>query len=270
MKLVALLAWFDERPDMLRDTIASLPLASVDHLIAVDGAYAAFPNPKAASPRSQRTAILNAAEKAGIGCTLHVPSEVWAENELGKRRFMFQLAETVTGPDDWYFVIDADEVVLTAPGDLEDRLEATDRDVAQCVLLDTPAGNVIHGMVGEDDGENMPMVVDGRFTNHLPMLFRAIRGLSVAWAHNQYVTPDDRYLWAGTLDQRPEVALRFPTFHVDHRFNRSHERRTAATSYYYTRETTGIERQPKSDRPLKWPPGRFTPNLPAPLGALSE
>ena len=257
MRLIALLAWYDERPDMLRDTIASLPIASVDHLVAVDGAYAAFPGGKAASAKPQRTAILAAAQKAGIDCTVHVPSGTWQENEPGKRRFMFRLAEALSTPDDWYFVVDADEVVLKAPDDLKDRLAATDADVAQAVLLDASAGNTIYGLVGEDDGENMPMVVDGRFTNHLPMLFRAIRGLSVAWAHNQYVTPDGRYLWAGTLEQRPEPALRFPTFHVDHRFNRTHERRTAQTSYYYFRETNGIERQPDTNTPLQWPPNRF-------------
>lgn len=256
-----MLAWYDERPDMLRDTIASLPILGVDHLVAVDGAYAAFPGGKAFSARTQRNVVMSAAQDAGIGCTVHIPTETWQENEPGKRRFLFQLGETVTGPDDWYFVVDADEVVLRAPEDLKAVLSETDRDVAQCVLLDADAGNTVYGLVGEDDDENMPMVLEGRFTNHLPMLFRAIRGLSVAWAHNQYVTPDGRWLWAGTLEERPEVALRLPGVVVDHRFCRSHERRTAATAYYYARETQGIERQPRPKNALAWPPNRFAQEL---------
>jgi hypothetical protein len=263
MKLVALLAWYDERPDMLRDMIASLPLLGVDHLVAVDGAYAIFPSAKPASARSQRNAIMAAASDAGIGCTVHVPTTVWEGNETAKRRFLFKAGELVSEPDDWYFVVDADEVVLRAPEDLKDTLANTPLDAAQAVLLDAPApGDVIHGIVGEDDGENMPMILEGRLTNHLPMFFRAIRGLSVAWAHNQYVTPDGRYLWAGTMEVRPEPALRLPGVVVDHRFNRTHERRTAATSYYYRRETEGIERQPRTKKALQWPPNRFTPQLP--------
>jgi hypothetical protein len=262
VKLVALLAWYDERPDMLRDMVKSLTVLGVDHLVAVDGAYAIFPKAKPSSARSQRNAIMAAASDAGIGCTIHIPTTVWEGNETAKRRFLFQLGETVTTEDDWYFVVDADEVVLRAPEDLKDTLANTPLDVAQAVLLDAPAsGDIISGIVGEDDGENMPMILEGRMTNHLPMFFRAIRGLSVAWAHNQYVTPDGRYLWAGTLEVRPEPALRIPQVVVDHRFNRSHERRTAATAYYYARETQGTERQPRPKKPLTWPPNRFTPQL---------
>ncbi len=128
MRIIAVLSWYDEPVDWLRECVASARFC--DHLIAVDGPYAAFPGAfeKPSSPPDQIQAI------RGVwpGCGVHVQPGPW-DGEVAKRDYMFRLA--VAEGADWVFVIDADEVVTDVPGDLRERLAATQLHVAEATLL---------------------------------------------------------------------------------------------------------------------------------------
>ena len=128
MRVVAVLSWYDEPVDWLRECVASARFC--DHLIAVDGPYAAFPgaSAKPSSPPDQSDAIRGAWPSSAV----HTEAEPW-DGEVAKRDYMFRLA--VSEGADWIFVIDADEVVTDYPDDLRGCLAATPRHVAEATLM---------------------------------------------------------------------------------------------------------------------------------------
>src|SRR5262245_27680513 len=129
MRLIGILNWYDEKPAALTACVASMVKAGIDHLVAVDGSYALYPNPEPSSDPVQHDVILGICRGAGIGCTLHVPTEPYPGNEVEKRTLGFQLAEEVSDENDWYFLMDADQIILDATG-LKEALEETELDVA--------------------------------------------------------------------------------------------------------------------------------------------
>jgi hypothetical protein len=139
--ITALLNWYGEPPTWLADCVASAA-RFCHHIVAVDGAYAAFPGALRApsSDPIQAETILHTAHGSGMGCTLYVPREPWWGNEVEKRDRMWQLGQ-LTGAD-WLFSIDADEAVTTVPFDLAERLRDTDADVAEIGL--TEGGTEVH------------------------------------------------------------------------------------------------------------------------------
>jgi hypothetical protein len=136
MKLYGLISWYDEAPSWLSACVASLAKVGCDHIVALDGAYAFYPEGKPRSGPEQAEAIYRTAEGAGMGCTIHAPSEVWLGNEVEKRSKLFEIAEVISEPHvDWWFVMDADQVVVDPdPSTLKPRLEATDLDVAETMF----------------------------------------------------------------------------------------------------------------------------------------
>lgn len=135
MRIIGLLSWYEEPCSWLAETVASAAKLC-DHLIAVDGPYAEFPGAldKPVSPTEQASTILHAAAGVGMGSTVHVSREPWWGNEVEKRTFMFGLAETISTPDDWFLVIDADEVVTKVPQDARELLAKTELDVAKVLI----------------------------------------------------------------------------------------------------------------------------------------
>src|SRR5262245_45497322 len=124
--IVALLCWYEEPASWLAGCVGSLN-GVADHVVAVDGADAAFPG----APRGPRSgpepaaAIVETAAAIGIGCTVHRQANPWLGGEVEKRDFMFELGRTLTsGPQDWLMPIDADERVSQRPPDLAEQLDA--------------------------------------------------------------------------------------------------------------------------------------------------
>src|SRR5262245_32652929 len=131
MNLIALLSWYDERPAWLAGVIASLQKLPVSHVIAVDGAYALYPNGKPYSGPEQHQTIITTARALDIGCTIATPRDVWFGNEVEKRNHCYAIAETIAeGPEDWYFWIDADTFVTSA-GNWLQHVERSSADVAE-------------------------------------------------------------------------------------------------------------------------------------------
>jgi hypothetical protein len=240
MKLIGLLSFYDEPvPDLLA-CIASLAEHGVDELVAVDGAYALYPGGRARSHPDQHAAIVLACRQVGMGCTLHVPRTVWRGNEVEKRTFMFSLANATASDGDWFWVMDADQVVLETPEDFKDRLQATDRLVAAVTFKDTVAERL--------NLKNMPV----RFS--VRDLFRA-QPITVETNHCTYVAGDGRLLWGGNgdvvqerLGQPLEPCLDLmDDVLVEHRPDRRpDERMRGKFGYYRNRDAAKIERGPCS------------------------
>ena len=218
MKLVALLAWYDERPDWLAATVESLRLLEADHLVAVDGAYEHFPDARSTSPPDQAAAITAACARSGFRCEIHHPTAPWA-TEVEKRNYLFREGQRLGA--DWFFVVDADEVVQDAT-DVEAQLAQTELDVAAPLFHDLAAPRHIRHAAAP---------------RRLRMFFRAIPGLRVQVNHHTYVTPDGRRLWGG---HPCEPALALDSVIVTHR-RRDPERRARALEYYRRRDELKLE-----------------------------
>jgi hypothetical protein len=139
VRLHALLSFYDEPVELLVASIASLKLAGVDHLVALDGAYALYPDAKARSDANQHAVIVMTCRELDIACTLHAPSEPWAGNEPGKRTALFALGWALADDGDWFMVHDADTFIVKAPDDLKTRLATSDCEAATVQVLDTVA-----------------------------------------------------------------------------------------------------------------------------------
>lgn len=232
MRIVGLLSWYQESPAMLA-TAVTTAAPFLDHLVAVDGAYSFFPDAQGQSPLEQATTIRDAALAHNLGLTLHQPREPWRENEVEKRSFMFHLAESVTEPTDWYYIIDADEQVTHVHSDPRELLEATDLD----------AGEVTYWWHRpHTTPEDRPFATPLREQQGLIKFFRAVRGLHCHTAHHRYRAPDGRYLWnPGGRESVEPVDLR-DVIRVQHR-NQERDlwRQQEAQTYYTRRDTYRIE-----------------------------
>lgn len=164
-------SFYDENPAWLAECVAATAKLA-DHIVCVDGAYAAFPGSlrKPFSPADQIDAIVHTAAGCGIGLTVHQVRQPWWDGEVGKRNFMMQLAMSMTEPEDWLFRVDADEF-LQAPVDTRLRLATTKCDVAEVMLVENDPQS------GEDG------------QHPLRCLFRAIPGIKIEGAHFLVTAP---------------------------------------------------------------------------------
>lgn len=233
MRLIALLSWFDEPIEDLVACITSAQEHGVDHVVAVDGKYALYPADEHVSDSRQHAAVVLACRQLGLGLTLHVPAAEWAGGEVEKRTFHFALAHAVSQPGDWFWIMDADEIVVKTPPDLKDRLRATELDCADIEAEDAVAVRL--------NLKDMPE----RFS--VRHLFRA-QPITVVTNHITYVSGDGRLLWgyAGgdqpledALDLTEDVLIEH---HPDRR--RSRERLLAKYQYYAQRNAEKVERGP--------------------------
>lgn len=229
MRLHALLSFYDEPPELLMASIASLQVAGVDHVVALDGAYALYPDAQPASHPNQHAAIVLTCRELGMACTLHAPSEPWAGNEPEKRTALFALGWALADPGDWFMVHDADMAITKAPDDLKHRLKQTDRDVAKVEVLDTVAKRL--------NVPNLPPIFE--FCG----LFRA-QPILVGPHHAQYRTADGQHLWVGNGEDSPVPNLDLTSkVRVEHRPDRRPpERQQGKLAYYGNRDQERVER----------------------------
>lgn len=224
MNLVGIVSWYDELAEWLSASITSIVQhCGVTHIVAVDGAYHAFPE-GIARPRSggeQYAAIIETCNALGVGCTIYSPNEAWAGGEVEKRSYGFRLAEGVAEAGvDWYMVMDADQVV-TSCGDLKNELEMSHLDVGQV-------------MFWERNGLQDPTWAPVR------CLFRALPGLEVRMNHYTYVTQDGRRLWGDEPGLAPPVLT---SVEIEHRtWLRPRARKLRQEAYYERRNRLGLER----------------------------
>jgi hypothetical protein len=212
MRIIAVLSWYDEPVDWLRECVASARFC--DHLIAVDGPYAAFPGAveMPSSPPDQAEAI----REAWPGCTVHVRPEPWT-GEVSKRDYTIQLA--VAAGADWVFVIDADEVVTVVPGNLREQLASTSHHVATC----------------EFEYLQVPSWLPGGWSIYpIRRMYRALPGLRIEGSHCRVLGEADgrtaRLSDPDLLICDPAEPLGLRIRHREH--ERSPERRSLKADYY--------------------------------------
>ena len=216
MRVIGLLSWFDEKPDHLAALVANLADHGISHMVAVDGAFALYPDARAASPVEQRDAIWDAASDARIGCTVYVPTVPWAGNEPEKRTAQFAIGHVVAEPGDWFVVLDADERIVQA-GDYRQTLAGTWHECA----------TVIHTEQGRPD------LIDRRFYRYQPS------GIEVRGTHFRFVTGDGRPLkgpGACEADVAPIVVEHHPEA-------RTAERLRRREGYYAARLNSNFEHE---------------------------
>src|SRR5882757_3984281 len=179
MKIIGLLNWYEEDPAWLAECVASISRVC-DHLVAVDGAYAEFPGSlkKPASSNEQVEIINRTAAGAGMGVTLHVPRLPWFTGEVGKRNAMFRLASAFAEPDDFYLVLDADEVITNVPSDIRTRLADTPHSVAELMLYERESQAAVSALT--DTGAD--------YLNPDRRLFRALPDIGVVQNHYTYTS----------------------------------------------------------------------------------
>lgn len=237
MNVYGLLPWFDERPSWLAACVTSMSRV-VDHVIAADGAYQLYPGGSSRSPIGQADAIVEAARAAGVGLTLILPTERWANNEIEKRNALLQHAELLAADDDWLFWLDADMVVRDVPWDLRARLDGAANWVAHVSLWES-----VH--VNEDLGDGASW---HEIDRQHPLFIRARAGAEVVHNHWTWIGEDpdtgrELVLRGSTHDYQLEPALDVTDLLVEHRNRQRHrDRARSARQYYELRDRTGVER----------------------------
>lgn len=242
MKIIALMAWYAESPTWLAASVASLSRFA-DHLVIADGAYRLYPDGRPSSGSAEHDAIIKAAEAVGMGITLHIPSQVYEDNEVEKRNLIFRLGEAVATPEeDWYFILDADEVVIEDPPNLREDLANTSLDVGSAQMVEH---------IDWHRNEQMEQVARAGFASSRTLaesrrFYRAIPGLRCVGNHYTFIAErDGKQLTLRGLD-RFGVDGMVPTGVVlEHRSKqRDLERDHAKRSYYALRDATGAETAP--------------------------
>ncbi len=228
-RILGLLSWFDEPTDSLVTNLRAMAAAGVAHIVAVDGRYRLYGADHDQSHPNQYATIVLACRELGMGCTIHQPSGPWEGGEVEKRTFLFALALSVAEEGDWFWVQDADQVVMRVPDDFKALLAATPHDVASVTIHDVVAAEANVATWPAD------------FT--MPALFRA-QPITVGPAHCQYNAPDGTLLWGydGQSDMAEALDLSEDVI-VEHRpQERSQERLVAKHAYYAERDASCIER----------------------------
>jgi len=239
VRVVGLLSWYDESPSWLAAAVASFA-PYLDHVVAIDGAYAAYPGARARSDLGQAETILRTADAVGLGVTIVEPRETFFGNEVEKRSLLFRYGLVEATPyEDWFVVFDGDEVLTKAPADLRTRLEYIPEDAAEVTLWSRENWSE----VAPSAASAIPLPGESRGT--LRMFFRALPNLRVHGRHDVYV--GDRYgvetiVW-GPEPIGPVSAANLHDVEVEHRSaKRDAARKEASYSYYKTRDALGLEK----------------------------
>jgi hypothetical protein len=229
-RLIGICSFYDESPTWLAACVAAAAKCC-DHFVACDGSYQLFPQASGKSPLDQAEAILRTADAVNMPVTLYRQEEPFWENEVGKRNLSLRLAEAVAEPmEDWYIILDADEVVSYVSPDFKARLFATDKHVATWGILNRlpdPKLDDFRAQYTRAVHEPAPAAAPIR------ALYRAIPGLEYVGAH-YVVNPLHRLSPAEEL----HTALIVDHYSAD----RDLARAERAREYYRTRDLVGIEK----------------------------
>jgi len=240
VKVYALLSFYDEQPEHLKRCVESLK-GFADVLVALDGAYATFPDGQRMSPMVQRFALQDAAYASGMSYRITEPYGLWP-GEVEKRAALFELARSAGAtPDDWFLIIDADMELAQWKPEARDLLAATSRDIGEVRWHDVQVDGVRHT------------------THTFRSMFRALPGLTVERTHFLYTVPLDeccgdradgccgrrrRFLWHtpdGHISGEPALDLTGAVTLHHYNSGRDPKRRRRALEYYAARDAAGLE-----------------------------
>lgn len=249
MNIIAGLSWYDESPSWLASCVASIA-PHVDHLVAVDGAYAHYPDARARSERGQADTIVATCEALNIGCTIYRPATYWHGGEVEKRTKLFQLCQAHRqGFDDWYWIIDADCVVTGAPSDLRERLAESPYNAIEVMMWER------RDFAGDHPELAQTMSLPNTTEQKLRCIYRALKDMQVVGTHYTYggFDANDEWHWVwGPHVMGPDPAEVFSDIKIEHRsIWRDKYRRENAAAYYTIRDELNLERVlPRGDNGL--------------------
>ncbi len=231
---------------MLYETVTRLGRIPVDALVAVDGAYDLYPGATGSSPPSNHIAIQDAANTIGVSATIHSPAGPWeGSGEVRKRTFALRLAETLSEPDDWFLLLDADHILQRVDPSFRGRLEASDKEVATYGLVQRPrraAGlSPLERQVIAAHADEWPGTVEAPGVEAPRMLYRARRGLRYGPLHWELTGPKGKLWGLGTDALLPAEDLTEVLIFEHAWDHRTDERIRAALEYFDRRDEAGLE-----------------------------
>lgn len=255
--IVALLSWYDERPDWLYEMTYALGEHGITHMVALDGAYQALPDHKEQSPQAQRDAIFEAAKAARVGATIST-GKVWA-NEMTKRAALFDLGRDVLNTyghtpsphahGDWFYITDADEFIAASPSSLQDELALAAAN--GYLTVEVPVFTPTFKTRGVE-----PKKYGGGYYRKF---FRALPDITCKGRHYTYTSPSAGLLW-GQPHTRLVPAMTLEECVIVHR-NRPHDqRRVQQTQYYRERDLAGTEYDACDEDACSTPAARVFPD----------
>lgn len=234
MRLIGMLSFFDEDPELISHAIECVTEIGVDYLIAADGPYDLFEHDVDHSSGECKTAILDAT--IGMqGCSLL--SKQWSGNEVEKRNFMLDYAFecVVQSSDDWLLVFDADHlwgtIDVIGPS-LKTTLAATQHDFAEVLFAD---GLNLDGSPAFYRARLLQRAVPGMRYDGSHWLVRHPDGATCATLPNAALSTDAP---VETLD-------RFYVMHMAQA--RDQARRGAQADYYNKRHRGAVEKNSRHE-----------------------
>lgn len=249
-KIIGILSWFDESPTWLAATISSM--ASIcDHVVAVDGRYCHYDDPRIVSSMAEHDAIVNTARGSQIGLSMLVPTRTWRD-EMEKRTAAFQMAQIVADAHtDWAFVLDGDEVLVENRLGKARVIEELDRAAAAGVSTVTVTLRDIADQHKDEQRTRFgqALAVEHVIDCRVPRLFRMHENMRVVGYHYNYIGDDEHgnpiELWGNdeTCQHRTPWACFTDDLVIDHRHEqRALVRKRRRAQYYEDRDACGIEK----------------------------
>lgn len=214
MIVTGALPWWNERPADLAACVRGLGNI-VDRVIALDGAYARYPEGTPQSAEAQVEAIERAADAVGIDCLVLQPHQLWA-GQVEKRSYLLAAASVNS---DWICTVDADHVIHTERQAARSALSKVALDVVEVpyVTPPHPKRSMEDSAVGTWHKEQTVKPV------LIPHLYRALPGMRIERFHWWYsALKDGRRVWLWSADHDssyPHVkraVMRVP-YEVEHR-----------------------------------------------------
>lgn len=249
MRIVAALAWWDEKPEDLEACVRSL--TACDAIVALDGAYRRYPGGTAHSPADQLEAIRYGAGIAGLDCLILQPGRLWA-GQVEKRSYLLNAASVGA---DWIAIVDTDWICKGDRTAVRLWLDRTSADVVSVPFF-TPTGK---GEAATGWHENL---VNKRVQN--PHFFRALPGLRVERFHWWYsALKGDRRVWVWSnptmTDARPimpAVEIEVP-YEIEHRTLARDERHIRENRAFCNDRIMVVERTGQEDDVPGLPPPAY-------------
>lgn len=133
MNVTAMLAWYDEPPELLAQAVRSVACVA-DSVVAVDGGWKLCPGATPESPVEQADAIREAAADVGLVATVLDGGGALWDGQVHKRDVMLQAAAERA---DWVMPLDADWIVTGNRDDARSHLLLTGAEAVR-VRFDTP------------------------------------------------------------------------------------------------------------------------------------
>lgn len=246
-RVIGLVSWWDESPTWLAASVSSLG-RFCDHVVVLDGRYAMYPDQRLQSGIDQVMAAIEAARAVGVGVTMHTAPRTF-KDEMEKRTHLFRLgAIEARSHEDWFFVLDGDEVVVESPprDEILARLEA-EREKGVYAVTATLFERVDPHYNEQRTDLGMKLEIEWRYECASPRFWRVLDSMRVVGYHYSYVGEDERgdtiELWGddSCAKRAPWGSFCGKVVLENRNRLRGKQRDADREQYYRDRDATGLE-----------------------------